>query len=92
MSNSSPAILALILLIIIIFAVVIVLAYNPAPAITQPVHEKTAQDILNARRKLQKARSSLSPNREGLDTPTSQSSINSDVYEYLKNARESTRL
>lgn len=92
MSSSSPAILALILLIVIIFVVVIVLAYNPAPAITSPVHERTAQEILESRRRLQKTRSSLSPNREGLDTPSSQSSVTSDIYEVLRNMRNNTSL
>lgn len=85
MENNSLAILALVLLVVVGFVVIIGLSYNPTPIHVESESNCTAEDILNDRTNQQKNKSNCSPQREEIRTP---SSIESDIYDYLKVVRQ----
>jgi hypothetical protein len=84
MSANATAIIALIVLLILVFAIVIALAYNPAPAIcvkevTHPCKEDSAKSLLYEKIN----HSSLSPQK----IQESPSSCESDAWETLAKLR-----
>lgn len=88
MSANSSAILALVLLVILAIIITVALAYNPAPAVVEPVHDKSPKAILAEKNKSKKnGKSSMSPPNRTQLSPASDHSIVPSAWNVLDRIR-----